>query len=159
VYTLRVKTAIHAPRERCFDLARSVDAHVQSSEATGERAVAGRTAGLLELGEDVTWEGRHFGVKQRLTSRITAYRRPDFFQDRMVRGAFRHLEHDHSFESTSNGVTRMVDVVRFAAPFGPVGWLAERLVIGPHLRRFIQERGLTLKAMAESDGWRQFLSP
>lgn len=43
----------------------------------------------------------------------------------------------------------MTDVLRFQAPLGPIGWLAERIVLGPHLRRFLVERGLALKAMAE----------
>src|SRR3954447_25672503 len=98
MYTIRVMTNIAAPAGRCFDLARSVEAHVQSTSASGERVVAGRGSGLLELGGEVTWEGRHFGVRQRLTSAITRYERPEFFQDRMVRGAFKSLEHDHVFE-------------------------------------------------------------
>ena len=38
-----------------------------------------------------------------LTSRITAFRRPLFFQDRMVKGAFKFLEHDHHFEPRNVG--------------------------------------------------------
>lgn len=65
---------------------------------THERAVAGRTTGLIELGEEVTWEGRHFGFRQRFTSRISAFDRPLRFQDRMIRGAFKSFVHDHDFE-------------------------------------------------------------
>jgi hypothetical protein len=100
--------------------------------ASGERVVAGRTSGLLELGDEVTWEGRHFAVRQRLTSAITRYERPRFFQDRMVRGAFESMEHDHLFEARADGSTDMVDVVRFAAPLGLVGWVAERVVLARH---------------------------
>jgi hypothetical protein len=49
----------------------------------------------------------------------------------------------------------MVDVLRFQAPWGPLGWLAERLLLGWHLRRFLRERGLVLKALAEGEGWRR----
>jgi ligand-binding SRPBCC domain-containing protein len=111
--------------------------------------VGGRTSGLLELGEEVTWQARHFGVTQRLTSRITAFNRPIYFQDRMIRGAFKFLEHDHRFKPGETGGTVMVDILRFRAPFGPIGWLAERMVLGRHLRRFLIERGQALKAMAE----------
>jgi ligand-binding SRPBCC domain-containing protein len=155
--TLRVVTLIHAPPARCFDLARSVDAHVRSTAGTGERAVAGQTTGLLELGGEVTWEARHLGVRQRLTSRITAFDRLRSFQDRMVRGAFASLEHDHVFTPTDGGAaTEMVDVLRFAAPLGPIGWVAERLLLAGHLRRLLAERGRVLKGLAESDGWREF---
>ena len=155
MHTIRVATEIAAPPARCFDLARSVDAHVESAGTSAEKAVAGRTSGLLEAGEEVTWEARHFGIRQRLTSRITVFDRPGFFQDRMVKGAFRQLEHDHLFEPIPAGGTRMVDVLRFQAPWGPLGWLAERLLLERHLRRFLRERGLVLKTLAEGEGWRQ----
>jgi len=37
--TIRLITLIHATVEVCFDLARSVDAHVVSAAGTDERAV------------------------------------------------------------------------------------------------------------------------
>ena len=148
MYTLRVTTFIAAPPAACFDLARSVDAHVASAAHTGERAVGGKTSGLLGAGDEVTWEGRHFGVTQRLSSRITQFRPPSYFQDRMTRGAFRSLEHDHLFELQPGG-TLMVDVLSFTAPFGPLGWVAERLLLGRHLRRFLVRRGMALKELAE----------
>jgi len=62
---------INAPIERCFDLARDIDFHQRSLTDTGERAIGGVTSGLIALGETVTWEATHFGVRQRLTVRIT----------------------------------------------------------------------------------------
>ena len=96
----------------------------------------------------MTWEAKHLGVTQRLSSRITAFRPPTYFQDRMTQGAFRSFEHDHHFHAKDGG-TVMTDVLRFSAPYGPVGWAAERVVLGPHLRRFLVERGAALKRMAE----------
>jgi ligand-binding SRPBCC domain-containing protein len=148
MYQLRVSTWIHAPVSTCFDLARSVEAHLESTVGTGERVVGGRRSGLLEFGDEVTWEGRHFGITQRLSIRITAMRWPSFFQDTMTRGAFRSFEHDHLFEPQDDG-TLMTDVLTFRAPYGPLGWLLERLLLGPHLRRFLELRGAALKRMAE----------
>ena len=145
-----VRTAIAARVERCFDLARSVDAHLRSAAGTGERVVGGRTSGLLELGDEVTWEAVHFGVRQRLTSRITAFDRPRHFRDEMIRGVFRRFVHDHQFEAAAGG-TVMTDVVAFTAPLGVLGRVAERWPVGPHLQRFLQRRGEALKALAESN--------
>jgi ligand-binding SRPBCC domain-containing protein len=150
LYTLTVKTNIAASASRSFDHARSVDAHVLSAGNSGERVVGGRTSGLLELGEEVTWEAWHLGIRQRLTSRITVFQPPDFFQDRMIKGVFKSFEHDHRFEADKAGGTVMVDVVRFEAPLGPLGWAARRLILARHLRRFLRKRELALKAMAES---------
>jgi ligand-binding SRPBCC domain-containing protein len=113
-------TEIRAPSERVFDLSRSVDLHVRSASATGERVIAGINSGLLELGQEVTWRGRHFGIWQDLTSRITIFSRPDHFRDSMVRGAFRELEHDHFFEAHGD-LTIMKDVLDFKSPLGILG--------------------------------------
>jgi ligand-binding SRPBCC domain-containing protein len=144
----RLKTVIAAPVERCFDLARNLDFHMRSLAHTGERAVAGRTAGLIELGESVTWEGRHFGVRQRLTSKITAMDRPRYFRDEMTAGAFAAFAHDHWFEAR-DGETVMVDEIEFRSPLGLLGRLVDRLVMGRYLRRLLEGRNRELKREAE----------
>jgi ligand-binding SRPBCC domain-containing protein len=149
VPTIRVATSIDAPRERCFDLARDVDAHVRSTASTGERAVGGVTEGLLELGDEVTWEARHLGVTQRLTARVTRLDRPALFEDVMVRGAFASLRHVHEFIPREGGTT-MVDTFTFASPLGPIGAIVDRLLIAGYMRRFLVSRANELKRMAES---------
>jgi ligand-binding SRPBCC domain-containing protein len=155
---IELSTRIAAPPGRCFDLARSVDLHVRSTSATGERAIAGKTAGLLELGDEVTWRGRHFGVWQSLSGRITAYDRPWHFQDTMLRGAFKLLRHDHFFEPVDGG-TLMRDIFEYAAPVGLLGRIAERLFLTAYMRRFLEVRNRELKAVAESAEWSKFVSP
>ena len=157
MYELRATTTIRAPIERVFDLARSIEAHLAGAEGTAEAAVAGRTSGLLELAETVTWRARHFGVTQHLSTRITALDRPHHFQDRMVRGAFRSLEHDHCFRQRPGGEVEMSEVFRFASPPPGLGWLIERLVLGPYFKRFLRDRNQALKRMAETDAWRDLL--
>ena len=154
----RIELSLHvnAPAARCFDLARSIDAHVQTTSTTGERAVGGRTSGLLDLGDEVTWRARHFGVWQELTSGITAFDRPHYFRDSMVRGAFGQFDHDHYFDEVDGG-TLLRDVFAYRAPFGAAGWLAERLFVTAYMRRFLLARLQELKAMAESDAWRRFV--
>jgi ligand-binding SRPBCC domain-containing protein len=157
---IELRTEIGAPRERCFDLARSVELHLRSTAATGERAVAGKTAGLLALGDEVTWRARHFGVWQSLAGRITAYDRPRHFQDTMLRGAFRRLRHDHYFDDApGGGATVMRDVFEYEAPLGPLGRLAEWLFLTAYMRRFLEARNRELKTVAESGEWAEFVPP
>lgn len=151
-----LQTLIDAPRERVFDLARSIDAHQTSAEGTGERAVAGVTTGLLAEGQEVTWEARHLGVKQRLTSRMTKLTRPQHFQDVMIRGAFKHLFHDHTFEDRG-GKTLMTDRFEFSAPLGLLGTLAEIVFLTGYMRRFLEQRNRILQRMAESDEWKKYV--
>ena len=154
--TIELSTDIDAPIERVFDLARSIDAHVASTSSSGERAVAGRTSGLIELGETVTWQAKHFGIGQTLTVEITGFDRPTYFEDRMVKGAFASIHHAHRFE-TIGAMTRMHDSFTFCAPIGPLGRIAERLFLTRYMKRFLIERNQVLKQTAESDRWRDFL--
>jgi ligand-binding SRPBCC domain-containing protein len=108
----RMVTEVDAPVERCFHLARSIDLHLESMIASGERAVAGVTSGLIGAGEEVSWEARHFGVRWRMTARVTSYEPPHRFVDEMVRGPFRSFRHEHLFEPAGAG-TRMTDLVTF----------------------------------------------
>ena len=144
VETIRIETRIAAPPERCFDAARDLDLHQRSMAHTGERAVAGRTSGLIELGEEVTWRARHFGIVQHFTSRITQLDRPRHFQDAMQRGAFRSFVHDHFFEVDGEATT-MIDVLVFAAPLGLLGRIAEKLVLRRYLTRLLTKRAEILR--------------
>ena len=146
---IHLETLIHAPAERCFDLMRDVDAHTRSTD-TGERAVAGRTSGLLEDGDEITWEATHFGVRQRMTVRVTRCDRPDVFEDVQVRGPFAWLHHRHEFSRRGED-TLMTDDFSYGVPLGPLGAVVDRIAIGPHLRRFLMERARALKRMAERD--------
>lgn len=152
-----LETCIHAPPERVFDLARSIDLHSRSLDWTDEVPVAGRMSGLIGLGETVTWRARHLGVRQHLTSRISAYDRPRYFQDVMVKGAFAWMEHDHWFNPTPDGGTVLRDEFRFAAPLGVLGRIVDALVLRRYMTRFLERRNAVIKRVAESEEWREFL--
>src|SRR6266540_2064509 len=98
---LCLETFVAAPIDRCFDLARDVEQHIASTAGTDERAVGGVTAGLLNLGDTVTWDARHFGVRWRLTSRITRLDQPRAFEDQQLHGPFATLHHTHTSSSPS----------------------------------------------------------
>jgi ligand-binding SRPBCC domain-containing protein len=146
--TITIVTTIRATPERCFDASRDLDLHLASMVDTGERAVAGRTSGLIELGEEVTWEARHFGIRQHFTSAITAYDRPRHFQDSMVRGAFASFVHDHYFDACEEG-TRMTDVLVFRSPLGVLGAIVDGLVMAAYLTRLLTKRNEVVKAALE----------
>ena len=115
--TIEVLTRIAAPPARCFYLALSVDLHAVSARQTQEQIVGGVRSGLLQLGDEVTFRARHFGVWQTLTSKITAYEAPNHFRDEMQRGAFKCMRHDHYFERNGAG-TQMRDIFAYASPLG-----------------------------------------
>jgi ligand-binding SRPBCC domain-containing protein len=153
---IELSTVIRAPRERVFDLARSIDAHQDSTGGTEERAVAGVTKGLIGMNGEVTWEARHFGVRERLSVRITAFDYPRHFQDVMISGAFKSMAHDHTFAEHPDG-TLMSDRFEFRSPIGILGVIVDRLFLTSYMRRFIVRRNEVLKQLAESTEWSRYL--
>ena len=153
---LTLITEIRAPIERVFDLSLSIDMHQASMGGHGETAVAGVTTGLIALGQSVTWRARHFGVWQRLTSRVTALDRPRHFRDEMVSGAFARFAHDHDFVEIPGG-TRMTDTFDYTSPLGPLGKLADALGLARYVRALLAERNQVILEVAQSERWREFL--
>jgi ligand-binding SRPBCC domain-containing protein len=141
-------TSITAPPEICFDLAREIDLHIKSTPGTNERAVAGITSDLIGLDQEVTWEATHFGIRQRLTSRITAFDRPNHFRDSLVHGAFSRFDHDHFFLREGNG-TIMRDVFDYESPFGWLGRLADVLFLRSYMLGLLARRANIIKLAAE----------
>ena len=119
---IELKTIIKSDIKSCFDLSRNIDFHQISLKHSSEKAVAGKTSGLIGLGEQVTWEAKHFWVTQQLTSKITAFDSPYYFVDEMISGAFKSIKHEHIFETESDK-TLMTDKFYFETPFGFFGKL------------------------------------
>lgn len=153
VSVIRLQTVIAAPPERCFDLSLSIELHLASAAAAGERVISGPTSGLLAPGDTVTWEARHFGLRHRLTVRITSYERPVMFRDEMISGPFRRMRHDHWFEPQADGT-----LMRDEFDFGSALPLFDTLVLRPHLSRLLIARNETIRTVAESEEWRRYLN-
>jgi hypothetical protein len=51
------------PKSVLFDRAHSIDAHKDSMAKSREEAIAGVTAGLISLGEELAWRAWHFGFR------------------------------------------------------------------------------------------------
>ena len=147
---IRLETVIAAPIGDCFELSLSVDAHTASMRVSGERAVGGVTSGIMKLADTVTWRARHFGIVFRMTSAITEYQYPSRFVGEQLRGPFRRWWHEHTFSATEDGETVMTDVVEFQSRLGPLGSLAERLVLDRYMPHLLRQRNTWLKAALEA---------
>ncbi|WP_421941631.1 SRPBCC family protein [Pedobacter sp.] len=141
-------THINAPVEKCFDLSRNIDLHLDSMHQSKEKAIDGKTAGLIEMGESVTWLAKHFGISFRMTSQITLMEKPLRFIDEMTNGPFKSLKHLHQFK-VKDRVTEMTDVFEFEVPFGFVGWLVEKSFLKFYMKKLLMERNRFIKAFAE----------
>lgn len=153
---IHLETFINAPIERVFDLARSIDLHKLSTKGTNEEAIGGRTTGLIELNETVTWRAKHFGIYQTLTVVLTEFERPNLFADKMLKGAFASMKHTHKFEQKDNG-TKMTDIFEFTSPFGFIGRLAESIFLTKYMKNFLVAKNKALKSVAEGNNWNKLV--
>ena len=154
---IKLSTSIKAPIDRCFDLARSVDLHKLSMQHAREEIAGGVETGLMKLNDTVTWKATHFGIRFTLQSAITKFTRPFSFTDKMVRGPFSAMVHDHFFYSEEN-CTIMIDHFYFQSPLGLVGELTDSLVLKNYLTRLLTQRNAVIKKYAEGDDWQRVLS-
>jgi ligand-binding SRPBCC domain-containing protein len=154
---IELVTEINSTIEVCFDLARSIDLHKISTTKTNEEATAGRTSGLINLNEFVTWQATHFGFTQKLTSKITAFEKPNYFVDEQLKGAFKSIRHEQIFESFQ-GKVMMKDIFEFQSPFGVFGQLFNKLILTRYLQKLLVERIKVTKDFAETKKWKLVLN-
>ena len=149
---IELSTFLPASVERCFEVSLSVDAHVAAMADSAERAVAGVTSGVMGPGDTVTWKARHFGIPFTMSSVISAYQAPRRFVDEQTWGPFRRWWHEHLFEETEPGTTRMTDIVEFESPAGPLGRWVNALVLTRYLTRLLVQRNASLAARLADPG-------
>ena len=146
---INLTTEINAKIEICFDVARDIDIHKLSTKNTREEAIAGRMSGLCELDDTITWRATHLGIRQNLTVRITQFDRPHYFEDIMLKGAFKSMKHQHYFEE-KNGITIMKDKLEYSVPFGFIGKIFDAIYLKKYMTRFLLTRNEVLKSVAEN---------
>ncbi|WP_369069391.1 SRPBCC family protein [Kineococcus terrestris] len=150
---IEVVTVVDAPAAVVFDLELDVDVHAASLPGSGETATTSTGSRHLGPGDEVTFRARHFGVRWRTTSRVTAHERPHRFVDEQVRGPFRSLHHEHLFEAVTAQRTRMTDRLSITAPADLLSEVVAHLVLAPYLRRLLRRRAAHIARAAESAGW------
>ncbi len=146
---IELSTILSASPQICFDLARSVNIHLSSMQHTNERVVKGKTEGLFELHDEVTWQARHFGITQQLTVTITQLQPYTFFEDKMLKGAFKSMVHQHYFEVINEG-TIMKDVFTYQTPYGIFGKLFDIFILKPYMIKLLMQRNEHIKQKASS---------
>jgi ligand-binding SRPBCC domain-containing protein len=146
--TIHLITEINAPIETIFNKSRNITVHIETASKTNEKAIAGRTSGLIELNETVTWQGIHFSLKLQHQSKITQMQFPNNFTDEMVKGCFKSFKHEHSF-THKNGITIMEDKLMYETPFRIFGKLFDRLFLKRYLSNFLTYRNEVLKTISE----------
>jgi ligand-binding SRPBCC domain-containing protein len=155
---IHLTTFISAPRERVFDLSRSVDLHKASMKKHEEKIVDGTMSGLMKKDDTVTWTAKHFFKQRRLKIKITKLEFPEYFIDEQQEGDFVMMKHEHYFKPIENG-TIMIDQFHFETPHGILGKLVNQFYLENYMTRLLNERNNVIKQIAESNLWTQYINP
>jgi ligand-binding SRPBCC domain-containing protein len=94
----------------------------------------------MRVGTLIEYRLRLHRVPVRWRTRIEAWEPPRRFVDAQIRGPYSLWEHTHTFEEDGPGATIIEDQVRYAIPFGPLGELANRLLVQRDLRQIFDYR-------------------
>ena len=166
---------IHAPIARVFALSTRIELVRETLGMTAHPSgkPGSLTAGHIQLHSRVLWRGWKFLLPTEHHTLITGYAEPHleapglttaWFQDSQEQGRFATFQHDHHFRETldpdtQQPVTELHDEVRFSLPFGPLGRLATAWLLAPHVRALCHRRFARIKALAEGNGWLDFVDP
>jgi ligand-binding SRPBCC domain-containing protein len=153
---IHLTTFIKAPCERVFDLSRSITLHKMGMQAFQETVIAGRSSGLLELHEIITWSAKHLGKMRQLTLRMTDLKFPEFFCNNQVSGDFKFMAHEHHFKAIQNG-TILIDLLDYSLPYGWIGQMVDKWYLTNYMRNLLVSRNRIIKEYAETDKWRLIL--
>jgi len=153
MYTISDSIHVDAPLDRCFLLSTSIDLVAVTLRM---KPMLGKTTGLVAPEDRITWYGWKLGLPQRHETVITAYQRPYFFQDTMGRGRFQRFQHDHTLSEIA-GHTLLQDKIRFSLPFGFLGSLFAKWIMVPYLARILRRRLESLRLIAQSEQWQNYL--
>lgn len=82
----------------------------------------------MRAGLTIDYTIRWLGIPMGWTSLITEYAPPASFTDEQVRGPYRLWHHRHAFVPDGDG-TIISDHVRYSLPFGPLGRIAQALLV------------------------------
>jgi len=82
----------------------------------------------MKRGTTIAYALRVRGIPLRWLTEIERWNPPFEFVDFQAKGPYKLWHHTHRFSEVEGG-TSIVDIVRYALPFGPLGQLAHRLQV------------------------------
>lgn len=104
---------------------------------------------VMKAGLVLDYTIRVFGMRVHWTTIITDYEPPHRFADVQLKGPYEFWHHTHSFKAVDGG-THMVDDVLYLVPFGPLGKIANSLLVKRQLKRIFDYRAAAIEKMFSS---------
>lgn len=99
------------------------------------------TPGPIQMkpGAIIDYSLRLYGLPLGWKTRIELYEPETRFIDVQLKGPYKYWHHLHQFEEVKGG-TRMLDLVHYEVPLGPLGTLARGLLVRRSLERIFSFR-------------------
>jgi ligand-binding SRPBCC domain-containing protein len=138
-YELRTRTVVPAPLAETFAFFSKAANLGLITPAAMKFSIEGQVPPMAQ-GATIDYRVRVGPVPVRWRTRITQWEPGRRFIDLQEAGPYRLWWHEHTFQADGER-TVMEDCVYYAPPLGILGRLANRLFIGPTLRRIFQYRG------------------
>jgi ligand-binding SRPBCC domain-containing protein len=145
-YHLRCRMLVPLPLARVFEVFENPYNLAKITPPWLGFEVTSRDKVVMRAGAEIEYRIRWLGLPLRWKTRITSYDPPFSFTDEQERGPYPLWRHRHSFQPTPEGVL-VGDHVEYALPFGPLGRMAHKLVVGNQLRRIFNYRQEKLAEM------------
>jgi ligand-binding SRPBCC domain-containing protein len=100
----------------------------------------------MKKGATIAYSLRVRGIPLRWLTEIERWNPPYEFVDVQVKGPYKLWHHTHRFSEVEGG-TSIVDIVRYALPFGPLGQLVRRVQVARDIDQIFDYRAQQVKAL------------
>jgi ligand-binding SRPBCC domain-containing protein len=151
--------AIDAPIEQVFAF------HLDTRNAArisppGQRVLSVEGAFPLRLGSEVRLRARQLPLPwaQTWLVRVVELAAPRLIVDEMLRGPFTAWRHEHRFRELAGGRTQLTDHVAYRLPGGPLGRVADALLVRRLLLGSFRSRQGHTRALLEAEVSRNTLT-
>ncbi len=90
----------------------------------------------------IRWVAR---IVEHKPPRVVVFGEEARFVDEQESGPFKSFRHEHDFERVGERATRLFDRVTYRVGWGPLGWVADLLVVRRQLRAMFRHRHAVLR--------------
>ncbi|MES2279538.1 MAG: SRPBCC family protein [Bacteroidota bacterium] len=80
-----------------------------------------------------------FGIKMNWMTEITIVKQHEYFVDEQRFGPYAMWHHEHHFKKIKGGV-QMTDILNYAIPYGPIGTIANKLIVKKQVEKVFAHR-------------------
>ena len=135
VYTLYSQQELPISLEEAWDFFSSPKNLAQITPAYMGFKITSKNLQKMYAGQIITYKiGLFPGVKTNWVTEITHVNEPHYFVDEQRNGPYSIWHHEHFFKKTAHGIL-MTDRVTYKIPFGPLGYLLQKLFIGHQVKK------------------------